>query len=375
MKKIYLDKVSQKGTVFYIGKVDPRILVRLTDNIQVGETQDAQRPLEKKHLQEISKYVGEDDGILPSSILIATKQMNKNGKKIEILHEMITIQDSDGNSGVVDRSFMLVPENDAEFSQYEGTIDTIDGQHRLFSFRLDFVSPLLKDDEPYEMTFALFETPSINLRRQLFITTNEKQKAVSPNLILWLRESLGLIDQKEKKYLDLVKKLNEEEYSPLKGRIIMSAEKITKGYKAKEVVKILKKALPESNQLLEEAMPDTDLKAQVISNYLRGWESYYGLSFQRPKNDTMTKISGLRYILWWFPTFCEEAIEQDKKINDSFVKGMIEEIEDSISPNSIFDISSNFRGEGATDRAVKDHIGIWKMHHMNNKKQRRSSLI
>ena len=32
----------------------------------------------------------------------------------------------------------------------------------------------------------------------------------------------------------------------------------------------------------------------------------------------------------------------------------------------IFDISANFRGEGATDKAVKDHINIWKAYHSLN---------
>ena len=42
-------------------------------------------------------------------------------------------------------------------------------------------------------------------------------------------------------------KLNTEEFSPLKGRIIQSAEKISKGFKAKEIIKILGKTFPENN--------------------------------------------------------------------------------------------------------------------------------
>ena len=375
MKKVYLIKVTQNGKEFYMGKADPRILVRLTDNLQIGEIQDAQRPLEKKHLQEISKYVGDEKGILPSSILISTKQMNKYGNKIEILHETNKIIDKSGNEVEIEQHYMMIPDCESEFKSFEGTIDTIDGQHRLFSFRNDFVSPLLKDSDVYEIIFSLFETPSINLRRELFITTNEKQKAVSANLILWLRETLGLIDEKEKKFLNLTKKLNEEEYSPLKGRIIMSAETIKNGYKSKEIVKILMKTFQDSNQVLEEALPSLDDKAKAISIYLQGWEKYYDLSFQRPKKNTMTKISGLRYILWWFPTFCETALDQEVKLNDEFIKTMIEEIQDSVDPSiSIFDISTNFRGEGATDKAVKDHIGVWKAYHVKIKRTKTSLL-
>ena len=59
---------------------------------------------------------------------------------------------------------------------------------------------------------------------------------------MWLRDQLKLLSKPEEMYLPLVRLLNSENISPLKGRIIMSAEKISKGYKAKEIVKILSKA-------------------------------------------------------------------------------------------------------------------------------------
>ena len=367
MIKVILERVNQLGKIFYIGKCDPRLLVKLTEDIQVGEVQDAQRPLEMKHLQEISKYVGADRGILPSSILISTKQANHHGLRLDIKHETLKIIDELGSESTIEQYFIELPETEKELKLYEGTIDVIDGQHRLFSFKVG--DPNLKVTDTYEMTFSLFETPSMELRRKLFLTTNEKQKAVSKNLILWFHEQLGMLDAKEKKFLSLTRKLNTEEYSPLKDRIIMSSEKKTKGYQAKEIVKILKKTFPDTNQLLESAMPDEDTKAQVICNYLKVWEKYYDVSFHDPKKDTITKISGLRYILWWFPTFCDEAIRQDKRINDEFVTAMIKEIEESVDPeHSIFDLSEIFRGEGATDLAVKTHISLWKDYRAKMKK-------
>lgn len=72
----------------------------------------------------------------------------------------------------------------------------------------------------------------------------------------------------------------------------------------------------------------------------------------------------MRYILWWFPTFWETALSERKALDDTFISSMIEEIQDSVSSeNQIFDISSNFRGEGATDKAVKDHMNLWKAYH------------
>ena len=37
MKRINLEEVVQRNDRFYVGKADPRILVRLADEIQVGE--------------------------------------------------------------------------------------------------------------------------------------------------------------------------------------------------------------------------------------------------------------------------------------------------------------------------------------------------
>ena len=48
MKKIYLQKIIQYGTECYIGKIDPRNLVRVAEKIEMSAVQDAQRPLNEK---------------------------------------------------------------------------------------------------------------------------------------------------------------------------------------------------------------------------------------------------------------------------------------------------------------------------------------
>lgn len=370
MKKIEICKIQQRDVNFYIGKADPRDLIRLTDDIQIGETQDAQRPLEKKHLEDISKYVGEDNGILPTSVLISTKQKNENGCELKICSEPITITDSSQCEYTTLRYFIEIPETEAEFNSYKGTIDIIDGQHRIFSFKEGIRSPELKNNDVYEMVFCLFITPKIKERQKLFMVTNEKQKAVSGNLLLWLRAKLGLLGDTEKRFYGIITSLNIENCSPLKGRIIQNAEKISKGYKAKELIKILNKAFPENNLIINHQLDTDDKKVDAICTYLKGWEQHYDVSYQHPAKDTITKISGLRYILWWFPTFWEQAVTERRALNNAFIEEMINEIQDSIGhDNMIFNISANFRGEGATDKAVKDHINIWKAFHAQNNKQ------
>ena len=79
MKKVRLTQVNQYGQAFYIGKYDPRVLVKLADqSIDVGSLQEAQRPLEEQHLQELSEYVSpRKKGMLPTSVMLGTKDRNR----------------------------------------------------------------------------------------------------------------------------------------------------------------------------------------------------------------------------------------------------------------------------------------------------------
>lgn len=48
MKRIYLQKITQHGEICYIGKIDPRELVKVCTKVEMSEVQDAQRPLNKR---------------------------------------------------------------------------------------------------------------------------------------------------------------------------------------------------------------------------------------------------------------------------------------------------------------------------------------
>lgn len=346
MKKVRLTQVNQYGQAFYIGKYDPRVLVKLADqSIDVGSLQEAQRPLEKQHLQELSEYVSpREKGMLPASVMLGTKDRNR------LVVEKET--EPDGEISF----FMWFPQTPEEIREYENTIDIIDGQHRLFAFSDRYRDEEMKDDVVYEMAFSLFITPSVEIRRRLFTVTNEKQKAVNGNLLLYLKSKLGMLNQAEKQYYPIVNSLATEACSPLKGRIIMSAEKITKGYKAKELIKILDKAkigqLQVNHQLLTAAE-----QVKAISTYLSAWESFYGRSYTSPGKETMTKISGLRYVLLLMPTFLEYAVTRQKKFEQEFVRSVIQKLEDYKGlgeEETLFDRSLEFRGEGATIKMAED---------------------
>lgn len=355
MKKIYLSKVQQFNEVSYTGSIDPRKLVRMVDqSIEIGKVQEDQRPLDKKHIQEIAAHVGDNRGLLPTSIIVGTKDKNK----LTIETELSENQDP--------LYYMLIPDTEDELKQYTNTIDISDGQHRVFAFSDIYRSQNLKDSDVYEVPVTFYITPQLVTRQNLFYTTNAKQKPVPTNLLMWLRDQLNLLTKPEEIYLPLVRLLNSENVSPLKGRIIISAEKISKGYKAKELVKILNKArISEIGLLTSQTITDAQM-TQILSDYLSGWEKKYQLSFQHPRQDTMTKISGLRYVLLLFPTIIEIAVNSRRKFDADFVKEMIDNLEeaksvDALKNQTLFSLDDySFRGEGATTKRAEDDAKLLK---------------
>lgn len=351
MKKIYLARVQQYNTVSYTGSVDPRKLVKMADQtIEIGQVRDDQRPLDKKHILEIAEHVATktEDGLLPTSVIVGTKEKDK-----------LVVETEKSSTGET-LYFMMIPDTEEELIEYANTIDISDGQHRVFAFSDAYRNPDLKDSVIYEIPVTFFITPMLRTRQSIFYTTNAKQKQVSPNLLMWLRQKLELLSKTEAAYFPIVQALNTENISPLKGRIIMSAEPISKGYKAKELIKIFNKAkLSDIALMIPGGLTETKV-VQMISDYLNGWEQKYNLSFQHPKYDTMTKISGLRYILLLLPTFVELSVSKKCKFEPKYVVEMITELEETKnilqpSDDTLFSIDPlSFRGEGGTVKLAED---------------------
>ena len=161
MRRVYLQKITQHGVTSYCGKIDPRILVRIATRIEMSTTQTAQRPLNEKRVKEIASYVNEDMGILPNTLTIATKNNNIVIKKTDFDDELY---------------YCDFPDKENEYDSYVDSIDVMDGQHRLYSFLPEII--LLNANQPYEIGFTLFDKPSLQLRRRIFISCNEKQEKV-----------------------------------------------------------------------------------------------------------------------------------------------------------------------------------------------------
>lgn len=306
MKKVYLLEVVQHNLKRYVGKVDARELVRLATKVEMKAVQEAQRPVNPKRLDEIATFVS-GNGTLSTSIVIGTTNDNLTVHPVE-------------ESAVKNLYYMEFPETEAEFKKYKNSFDIMDGQHRLFSFLPEYRK--LPEDDTFEITFEMYIKPTTRDRRVIFKNTNEKQEKVASNLLMWFREKLGMLYGKEKLYHSVVSLLNTEACSPLKGRIIMGAERITGGFKAQQVITILDKTdiiHITGNEL------DDDKMLQMISEYLSGWEDAVGAKIADRDKDlgAFCKISGLRFMILMLPAFYDQAVNEKQKFSREYISKKI----------------------------------------------------
>ena len=348
MKKVRLTPIKQKDKLFYSFVADPRLITEMIPQYKENEVQELQRPWIKKRVEEIADYV---DGRVSISDEYKATGMIPNAPILNIKDKRIPIIKENGEL------YIELPTTDDEFEHYRNSLEVIDGQHRIRAFGKDFRRVTFLDSEPYEMVFTLYDRASTKDKREVFMMTNEKQKKVDTNLLRSIRKDLNLLGPDEEVY-DFVCLLNEEDFSPLKGRIAIGAEKITKGFQETQVSKILDKSgVYKKLSIVSNGNQDTMAKA--LSNYLKAWELEYKVSFQDPKKDTLTKISGFRYVIWLFPTVYDVIDDAGKTCTIEEFKTMIQNLRSAVEGDyetgDIFTDNLAFRGEGATIKLAQEH--------------------
>lgn len=326
MKDLYLLGITQHTTKRFIGAAPAKELVRMaTKDELLPEEEHSQRPINPKRLSEISDFVAAD-GTLSTSIVIGTKD-----DRIEVIPVNI--------KGIDNLYKMSFPETDEEFEAFADSFDIMDGQHRLFSF----LENKLPDDEPFELSFEMYIKPSMKERRLIFKNTNEKQEKVASNLLMWFREKLNMLNEKEQTYHPVVTLLNKENCSPLKDRIIMGAEKVKGGYKAEQIITILDKSDIKNiarSPLSEEQM------LTLISEYISGWEKAVDSKIVDRDKDlgAFSKIAGLRFMILMLPSFYEKALHDRKKFTKEYVTKTLNELfaNYGMTPSDLFDKESDY---------------------------------
>lgn len=350
MIKVYLLKGQQHDIESYIGFVNAKDLVRLATQLELNE---AQSPISSEKVNSIANYVSLSSGVLSTSVVVCTKD-----DRIKVKHESSNLY------------YMEFPETEEEFEKYKDSFDIMDGQHRLFSFLKEY--KITPDNEKYDISFHMYIKPSLTEKRYIFINTNEKQEKVSPNLLMWFKKNIDLLSTKEKNYYQVVSMLNCEDTSPLKGYIVMGAEKIIDGYKASQIMNILDKANIKFVSGLDTGL-ETQKIYKLVSIYLRGWEKAVGKKMlpRTKKYSAFSRISGLRFMLLLLPAFYKQAVEEQSKITEEYICNKINEMTEKkgILASDIFNEESHyfkqlgfnpFTGEITTINLAKEWINVIK---------------
>lgn len=173
----------------YINKLESKLNVNFKD-----EQKGIQRRTDMKRINEISKYVSNSTGIIfPTPIVLAFNVFDNL--------ESDSYYEFDDNE--------IIFHEDIEFT-------IIDGQHRLAGSANAYKET--KND--IELPITLIPNASLSKATQMFIDINGNQRKVNKSMIYDLYEN---IDEKQiesiKKYINVVKILNERETSPLYNKI------------------------------------------------------------------------------------------------------------------------------------------------------------
>jgi DGQHR domain-containing protein len=200
----------------------------------IGESTTYQRILDKTRLPGIAKYLAKNDILFPVDLIVALNDKVSSSKikdKSFTCEDGVKYHNSLGNAEV---HLLKIP------MEY-GSLEIIDGQHRLFGFTKINDDKILKN---FNLIVAAIKNPTNDQKKNIFVAINSKAKRMDPNLVAYLE----YVDEEEKCREDsklmaikIVVKLSE--MSPFKGGIRlydMGEEPITlkgfAGYTLKSLV-------------------------------------------------------------------------------------------------------------------------------------------
>ena len=195
------------GHTYYSFSIEPEKLLKIGYVLHRSEANSElmptyQRLIKKSRLKAVRKFINDDKGYFPNSIIISidTKrplQFDRSDKQVQ--------------DAVADLGILHLPK------QYRSAF-IIDGQHRLYGY----------SDSPYASTNSIpvvaFENLDQKEQVRLFMEINENQKSVSKNLRNTLNADMLWNSSKESEKRDalrlkLAQELGEKPTSPLYGRI------------------------------------------------------------------------------------------------------------------------------------------------------------
>ena len=203
------------GYVYYSFSIEPEKLLKIGYVLHRSEANNSmmptyQRIIKKPRLNSVRKFINEEKGYFPNSIIISID--TKRPLKFDRSEKQV-------DGALADLGILYLPQ------KYRSAY-IIDGQHRLYGY----------SDSPFATTNSIpvvaFENLEQTEQVKLFMEINENQKSVSKNLRNTLNADMLWVSSKESERRDALKlkiaqDLGEKDSSPLYSRIIIGEETST----------------------------------------------------------------------------------------------------------------------------------------------------
>lgn len=272
---------DQKGIRMYLFALEGNVLEKLfyARRRTSEDREGIQRELDPKRLKDIAKFIMTSGNVLPNSIVVnmSSEVVFERSKTIPNFGHL-TFPYSEKPCGIL-----------------------LDGQHRLFGV-------VHQDSKEKDMKLAvtgLFLTDMQSAAR-IFVGINDNQKPVKKDLLIALQQQLGLLPSAKDKAAAITDHLNDDDDSPLKGRIKMFQDE-TKKLRKDQIIAIMSNYLTRTSDVLSRYSINT--ASDMLKVYLSAIADMFPEAWNDDKGHVLIRPAGLDVILPLFQIARESSLQ------------------------------------------------------------------
>jgi DGQHR domain-containing protein len=268
-----------------------------------------QRPITASRLRQISTYLRDEEGVLPTSLLLCIRQPDRAG------FEPAGFEGGGGEPGM-----LTIPPG--------VNLWLVDGQHRLLGMERALTKDKLKWIADYPLPVTIVEGIDAYEEMRYFHVINTRQKGVPTDVVdrhlLAMREAEGaaLLEREgERSYLRgratyLVDVLNNDPSSPWYGTIMMPGEKRRPHHLMRQhgMVSSLDPVVRDN---FVKRLTDEEA-GKLLLNYWSAARDRWGSAFEDPKAYMIQKALGAGALHQIFPDVLELCRSADDFSSDKF---------------------------------------------------------
>lgn len=189
--KVEAQVLKQKDFTLYSFVLNSEIIKRISYALPrtSDDPEEIQRIKIASRCREIGDYIQKDDSVLPNSIVVN-------------LSDKVTIE----STARPDRVTVIFPSEEGRYAYL------LDGQHRVGGFEHS-------EGVEFDLPITALHNVSDQIAGKVFADINSKQEKVSDIHLLDLYYQIKALPQEDSAVMDIVELLNNDDDSPLKGRV------------------------------------------------------------------------------------------------------------------------------------------------------------